>query len=454
MAEEGQLRKDKIAAHAERNNLSMYCGIMKAFRPAVSKKIKLKDMDVFSLFTRGIWENTRNIDMLSAVQTAGNDPQAAVSEAERIILDKTATEASTENYTVCFVFVDKVFIDPDEKKRRKRIIIISVIAFLVIVIVIAAVIIFNRWRRRTENDMRLAYHNGIEYIQAGNFIRAREELDTAYGLAGKLWDEKHKSDINNHKLLVDAVVRADDLLAAKDYDAAVEAYNAAENQSRYADNLSIEYIEDRREKAGELADVHGFIMLGDTLADTGDWDNAEEKYLEARRLASRLSYADGKTEADTALDALYGKRQQEIDAQKEQAQAVTAAAELIIEGDKALRGGDLVGAAALYTLAREEYEKLGNEAVLAVIDEKMALVDIQAAQDGYQLEYAADYVQAGDEMAEAGEYIDAKRLYLLAREIYANLGEEDRMKEVGAKIELVDIYLTAAPTATNEAVNQ
>ena len=446
---EGELPKDKIATHAERNNLQMYCGTMKAFRPAVSQKIKLKDMDVFSIFTRGIWENARNIDMLSAVQAAENDPQIAVAETDRLILDKLPTEAVSENYTVCFVFVDKVFIDPDAKKRRKRIIIISVIAFLVVAIIVAAIILYNRWRTRTESDMRLAYHNGVEYIQAGNFLRASEELKVAYGLAEKLWDEKHKTDINNHQMLVDAVVRADDLLAEKDYDTAVEAYNAAENQSRYADNLSREYIEDHREKAGELADVHGFIMLGDTLAETGDWDNAEKKYLEARRLASRLSYIDGKTEADGALDAMYEKKQQEIDAQKEQAQAVAAAAELIIEGDKALRDGDLVGAATLYALARDEYEKLGSEDIVAVIDQKTALLDIQSTQNEYQLEYAADYIQAGDEMAEAGEYVDAKRFYLLAREIYANLGEEKMLKETEAKIDLVDIFISGSYNNAN-----
>ncbi|MCL2837433.1 MAG: hypothetical protein FWE00_11990, partial [Defluviitaleaceae bacterium] len=113
LMEEGQLPKDKIAYHAERNNLEMYCGTMRYFSPTVSKKIKLKDADIFSLFTRGVWENAHTNDMLVAIQSGENDPAEATRHLERLILDAVPVNGNTENYTVCFVFVDKVFIDPE-----------------------------------------------------------------------------------------------------------------------------------------------------------------------------------------------------------------------------------------------------------------------------------------------------------------------------------------------------
>lgn len=445
MMEEGQLPKDKIAVHAERNNLQTYCGTMKAFHPTVSKKFKLHNADIFSLFTRGVWENARSIDMVSAVQVAENDPEEAARNVERLILDEIPPDGKAENYTVCFVFIDKVYLDPERNKRIKRIIIISLIA-LVIIAVIVILLVWNHNRRENwRNDMQLAYHNGIEYIQGGNFVRAKEELEIAYDLAEKLRDKKHKSDINNYKLLVEAIVFADDLQNANNYEQAVDAYGAAANQSRYADNLALDYIEKSREKATGYMNVHEYIFLGDTLVDIKDWDNAEEKYLAARSLASRLYYTDGKKEANDSLQALYQAKEAALQEQQEQAQAEVAAAEFIVEGDNALRDGDLVAAALFYQLARDKYEEMGNETIVASIDKKTAMLDMKVTQNEYQAEYAADYVKAGDDMAEQGEYVDAKRFYLLAREIYANLGDEKKLDEVQAKMDLVDLYLAAVP---------
>ena len=452
MMEEGQLPKDKIALHEERNNLDTYCGTMRTFRSTVSRKIKLRNADIFSLFTRGVWESADTNDMLSAVQVAENKPEEAADYLERLILDKTPITGIVENYTVCFVFIDKVYLDPKRGKRIKMIIIISLI---VIVVVAVAVILFLWWRGRREemrSNMQLAYHNGIEYIQGNNFVRAKGELETAYDLAEKLRDKKHKSDINNYKLLVDAVIYADDLMEAGNYETAIDAYGAASNQSRYADNLAAGYIDSKREKATGYLNVHEYIFLGDSMADIGDWNGAEDKYLSARVLASRMYYTDGKKEANDALTALYGLKEAEVQEQQAQAQAEVAAAEYIIEGDNALREGDLVAAVLFYQLARDQYEELGKESIVAAIDRKLALVDVKVLQNEYQAEYAADYIQAGDEMADQGEYVDAKRFYLLAREIYANLGDTVKLDEVQAKIDLVDLYLAAVPVgATSNA---
>jgi serine/threonine protein phosphatase PrpC/flagellar basal body-associated protein FliL len=445
MMEDRQIPKDRVALHDERNNLKIYLGQTKSFLPAVSKKIKLKETDIFSLFTRGIWENADTNDIQVALQAAENDPEAAVDNVERLILDKAPKDGIIENYTLCVVFVDKIYVDPNEGKRLKLIIIVTVIA----VILIAIVIVLVWWWRGSRADMRsrmeTAYLSGIEYIQGDNFIRAKEELDTAYGLAADLRDKKSQSDIDSHRKLAEAVIYADGLLQAEDFESALSAYRAAENQSRYADNLASGYIEDKLAKATGYVNVHDYINLGDALTDSGDFANAEEKYLQARSTATRFYYAAGKQAATDALNGLYQKMQEEIEARKaaadESAKSEVAAAEFIVEGDNAMRDGDTVGAKLFYQLAREKYAEMGNETIVSSIDEKLALVDAKNVQNEGQAQYAEDYVQAGDDMAGQEEYVDAKRFYLLAREIYANLADTDKLAEVQAKIDIVDVYL-------------
>jgi len=445
MMEDGHLTKDKIAYHEERNNLAAYCGTMRAFSPTVSKAIKLQNADIFSLFTRGVWENVDAYDILSSVQVAENDPIEASNELERLILDAVPVDGRVENYTACFVFVDKVFLDPEAKKRRKRIIILSVIAFIIIVIIVVVIVLYVNWRERTRSEMETAYLNGIEHIHGSNFVRAGEELQTAYGLAERLRDRRQMNNINNYILLVDAVVFANDHMEGGRYELAMEAFGTAANRARYADNLALNHIESQRERVSGLIDVHEYIFLGDTLADIRDWDNAEARYLSARSIASRLHYTEGRREASDALTELARRKEQDLEEQRmrveEHVQAEVAAAEFIIEGDRALRDGDLVGAALFYQIARDRYLELGNHFVVDSIDQRLASIDVRVVQNEHQLMYAADYVTAGDEMMAQGQWVDAKRFFLLAREIYANLGEEDALNAVQAKIALVDIYL-------------
>jgi len=449
MSEKGLIQKDKVAHHEERNNLTNYCGVMKSFRPSVSKKIKLRNADIFSLFTRGIWESARTDDILASIQSAENDPEEASRYLERLILDKTPPDGSVDNYTVCFVFVDKIYIDAERGKRRKKIIIISVIAVLLVAIIVVVIILYSNWRERMRDDMQLSYHNGIQYIQAGNFIRAKEELQTAYGLAERLSEKKHKNDINNYILFADAVVYADELFEGQSYDQAVDAYGAAANQSRYADNLSMEYITTQREKAANYLNVHEYIYLGDSLVGIRDWDNAEEKYLAARNLASRIYYSEGRRMANDSLDALYQLKQEDIDEQREAAggaaQGEVAAAEFVIQGDNALRDGDFTAASLYYKLAVDRYTELGNKDVADSLRQRLALVQQRLAESESRLDSAIIYVKVGDELTDIGQYIDAKRVYLLARDIFASLGDEERLRDVQTKIELVDLYLASLP---------
>ena len=448
MMEDGELPRDKIARHEERHNLDMYCGILKSFQPTISKKIKLKNADVFALFTRGVWENSNTHDMQEAIKDAGDNPAEAARLVDRVILDKTPTEGNVENCTIGFVFIDKIYDDPEARRRRKKIIIICIIAFIVIVIIVLVIIWFNNRRNRMREDMQIAFHNGVEYIQALNFIRARDELETAYDLAVRLRDAGHRAGITNHVMLVEAVISANEIFDAgrpARYRDAEEAFLAARNRSVFADNLAITFIERRLETVASHIDVHEFIYLGNLSADSGNFDNAQEMYLAARNIASRINYTEGRRLAIEALEALEQLRERMTFEHLEAAQVQVIAAQFIVDGDRALRDGDLVSALTFYEIARERFEALGDEAIMRIVDQRIAQVESTRVQNEQRLQQAAAHLLSGDRMMNDRQYVNARRYYLLAREIFTSLGDNEGLRTAQDRIEMLDFHLSRPP---------
>ena len=183
--------------------------------------------------------------------------------------------------------------------------------------------------------------------------------------------------------------------------------------------------------------------MGDALADIRDFDNAEQKYLLARTLASRLFYTPGRRLAIESLEALYRLREQEIERQNEEVQAEVAAqitaAELLIEGDNAFRNGDFIAAQLFYQLARERYLEMGSDVIVASIDERLALTEQRMEQNYQDLELAESFVLLGENFLEQGNFNEARRFFLLARDIYTTLEEESELRDVLLRLEIVEL---------------
>ena len=448
MMEKNQLQKDKVATHAERHNLTQYCGIKRSFKPTISKKIKLSNADIFTLFTRGIWENAHTSDIMAAIKAGENDPAETTRNLERLILDKTKPGNTVDNYTACFVFVDKIFVDPDAKKRRKRIIIICIIVFLVIAIIVVALIIYFNWRQRTEDSMRMAKNNGIEHMRSNNFVRADEELQVALGLAERLRMRDYLSNINSHILLTTSITHANGLLDERRYEQAVHAFRGAANQSRHADNLALDYIDTRTARATGYMNVHEYLYLGDALLRVLDWGGAETMYLSARNLASRLHYIEGRRLANEALSTMHELREQDIAAGRQVAQTLAqeelVAAEFLIQGDNALLNGDFVAATLFFQLARDKHVELGNDTTVSAIDMRMDLARLRTAQAGSRADEGAIYERLGNEMLMQGLYTEAAEFYLRARNAFTAAGDYQRIQEIQSRLDLVEIYIALA----------
>lgn len=97
---------------------------------------------------------------------------------------------------------------------------------------------------------------------------------------------------------------------------------------------------------------------------SGDFDGAEQKFLEARNIANANYDDTGKKAAMGALDKLAAakeKRQKEIQAKAEKsaAQAVEAT-QLVAKGDTAMAAGDTATAKAMYLAAADKYGAMGD----------------------------------------------------------------------------------------------
>ena len=360
----GNLPEDALSRHEQRNNLHTYLGQGKGFHPYISKKQKLVNGDIFVLYTRGIWENLDTGELDDVFSEAGEEPGQCLDNVEDLLLSRQP--GKLENYTCAAVFINKVFLDPNRKRRIKKIVMISIAVLVSAVLVSLTVWLLYRQRKNRMDEMERRYSNTIEYIQDGNFLRAGEECEEALALAEKLRDKKWIREISDYQKLVEAVNAADEAYSGKEYENAGNAYRAALERSRYADRIADEYIDRQLKNITDYLSVFDYIQLGDMLAGRGDYERAEEKYLQAKSLAARVYFEEGRKEAINSLEAMYAARekQEENDTRKakEKASDEVGAAQLASEGDKAFAQGDYEGAKAYYAMALEKYQELGDSA--------------------------------------------------------------------------------------------
>jgi len=440
LVKEKELPEDALSRHEQRNNLHTYLGQGKGFRPFVSKKIKLVNGDIFTLYSRGIWENLDNGELDDVFSEAKDEPQESLDNIEDLLLSKQPGDL--ENYTFASIFVDKVFLDPNRKRRIKKIVIVTVVV-LVVVLVVSLVVWLLYWQRQKRvDDMERRYSNMIEYIQDDNFVRAEEECSEALKLAEKLKKKKEIQEISDYQKLIEAVNVADDAFSSGKYGDAQSAYVTAKERSRYADRVADDYIDKQLSHITDYLSVFDYIQLGDTLAAQGDFERAEEKYLHAKSLATKTYFEDGRKEAMEAMEAMYASREkaEEADTQeaKEKASNETGATQLASDGDKAFAQGDYEGAKAYYAMALEKYQALGDAAHADLLQTKITSSTQKSEENKQKEEQAEDFVLAGKGQEAAGNKLEAKKQYLFAKNLYKELKLDDKVVEVDGMIEVLE----------------
>lgn len=440
LVKEKELPADTLSRHEQRNNLYTYLGQGKGFHPFVSKKIKLVNGDIFALYSRGIWENLDGGELDDVFSEAKDEPQESLDNVEDLLLSKQPGDL--ENYTFASVFVDKVFLDPNRKRRIKKIITVTVVVLVVVLVVSLVAWLLYRQRLKRVEEMERRYSNKIEYIQDDNFVRAKEECGEALKLAEKLKIKKQIQEISDYQKLIEAVNTADDAYSGGKYGDAQTAYVTAKERSRYADRVADDYIDKQLARITDYLSVFDYIQLGDTLTAQGDYERAEEKYLQAKSLATKTYFEEGRKDAIEALEVMYASRDkaEEADTQEAKAKAAneTGAAQLASDGDKAFAEGDYEGAKAYYAMALEKYQELGDTAHAELIGTKIASSGEKAEADKQKEHQAEAYVSAAKEQETAGDKLEAKKQYLFAKNIYKELKMDDKVIEVDGMIEILE----------------
>ena len=439
MVEQEKIAKDELMQHEERNNLYAYLG-QKNFKSVVSKKIKLAETDMIALYTRGIWENVDEAELDDVFAEADNEVQTTVDNIEDLLLSRQPE--NLDNYTLAVIFVNKVYQNPEKRKRIKKIVMITVIV-VIAAIVIGVVLWFLRDRKvqRTE-DMNYHFTNTVEYINTGNYVRAKEECEQAQKLAEKLKD----SSMQEYSFVIETVILADESYSSADYEAAEEYYLSALDRTRYADNVGTDYIENKLENISVFLSVEDYINLGDSLLEQGDYDGAEEKYLLAKKAALSVHDTEGKQTAMDSLEKLYEeKADAESAAQEEadsQAQQTVAAAEMVAAGDKACLEKDYVGAKVYYTMAVAKYGEVADTAGQEDAQKKLDAVEEKLSEQEEQKNTAAAYESQGEACRQSGDLWGAKSQYLSAKSVYQELGSDEDVQRIEGILSDIDMQIT------------
>ena len=456
LVKEEKLEPDKLTKHQERHNLYCYLGQDKDFRPYISKKFKLSDSDAAALMTRGLWEHVDDGILKDAFADASDEPQETVDAVEDLLL--SAQPEDLGSYTFAAIFFNKVYTDPNRKRKIKRAIMIAIPILLVLVVVAIVLIVLYNNRQKQIASMEQNYYDTIEYIQEDNYIRAQEKCQEALSLAEDLGDEEIRSDADNYLKLIESVIAGDDALTNGEYSDAQRYFLNAQNRSRYADNLGQDYISDRLAQTSQYISVYEMISLGDTLAQGMQYEAAEEQYLAARALAAQIYFDTGRDDAIAALEQLYAdqaeQEAQEAEAAQETATAQAAAASVAAEGDAAFAEGDYERARTFYTTALQQYTELEDQAQIDALTTKLAsIATLQADQAALAAE-AQSYISQAEAQYSEGNYVQAKKYYLLARDVYAQLGDDAKLSEVTRRLDVVEMGISEQEAAEREAAER
>ncbi len=453
--------EDRLSKHEERNNLYSYVGQGKGFSPVISHKIKLENGDILALYTRGIWENLDSGELDDVFSEAKKNPQENLDQIEDLLLSRQPKVL--ENYTFAVIFIDKVFLDPKRKKRIKKIVMVCIILLLLFLAAFLVWYFLCRRYKQLKEDFERSYLNTIEYIQDTNFIRAKEEGSKALEYAEKLRDKELVRQISDYLKLIEAVNLADNDYQEGEYQKAQEDYKTAKERSRYADQIADAYIDQQLSNIADYRSVFDLIQLGDMLMEQEDYKRAEEKYLQAKKMAAGIYFEDGRKDAMTALEKLYSKWEEaenqkeqesiEAEAQKEQeaeehALIEVSAVKFATEGDQAFQEGDYSSASAYYHMALEKYQELEDEVHSEWIQEKIDASVKKEEEREEKVRQAALFLLAGREQEDAKNYLEAKKQYLFARKLYRELGMEDKVLEIDGLLSLLEeITDTTAETS-------
>lgn len=433
-----------ITRHREKTNLYTYLGQVNNFSPYISKKIKLMANDVIVLYTKGVWENISEEEIKDIIKDATDDPTETVSKIEDLLLSKQDEEL--EQYAIATIFANKIFQDPNRKRKIRKIIMISIPIIILLTILITILVVRHNKKINKIYEMNTGFINTIEYIQVDNYIRADEENRKISKLAKELKDKKMIEEIKNQKKLIESVLIADENFEDEKYKEAINSYKQALKRDTYTDNIAKDYIEMKLLGASNYLLVYDYIALGDSLLDKEKYDGAEQKYLDARNLSSKIYFDKGRDLAMKALDTVYQKEQvKEEKNKKAQEKDNEVIKELLLKqemllnniakGDEAFNKEEYTGAKVFYLSAIKIAKEIEMFEDIEILDEKIANIEVAISQINEKNISAEINLKKAKQYAKSNEDIQAKKYFTIAKNIYAELKNTIKVDEIDILLE-------------------
>lgn len=322
----------------------------------------------------------------------------------------------------------------------------TTIAVLVVVAIIS-IILWVRHNKRQEKIelMNDSYKQTIEYIKSDNYIKAETKANKTIDLANELKNKEKKDETTNYLMMIESIIKGDDELKSKNYESAQNHYLIALDKSRYADKISDKYIENKLGLTANYMSVYDLITLGDNLITNMQYKEAEDKYMEAKNLASKIYFDEGRQSAIKALENLYGL--QKDDAEKKQketadkAQKEASSSNFMAEGDKAFGAENYETALVNYTSAKQKYTELEDIANIEMINDKIALTQSKLEENKGNIKEAEDYVKKAEKAEKSGDLINATKLYLLAKDIFGELKDYKKVAAIQIEIDIINMEI-------------
>lgn len=379
LVERELIPRDKAAIHEERNNLYAFLGQV-GRRPQipVSRKRKLINGDILTLYTRGVWENLTYAEFLNSAADISK-PEELADNIEELILGKR--KAEFENYTIAVTFVDKVYLNPKKRWTLKKVLMIVIPVALVLLILGIVLFVRYRIRRDRTEEMEQYLSNAVEYQELNNYEKASGEYEKALELAKSLKDEDQQDKLEGTLLLLEHILLADETLNNGEYQKAQELYNQSRQLSTDNGGIGLDYIDDQLDNVEDYLDIFELLDSGEIKEDYGDYAGAIELYKQAREKASALYYKDARQEAldkqraaEESLDtirrdelAALEKEIQDAIVEQQAAQELENqglmndkknALELESKGNELMKNEDYLSAISYFETAKGMYETL------------------------------------------------------------------------------------------------
>ena len=186
--------------------------------------------------------------------------------------------------------------------------------------------------------------------------------------------------------------------------------------------------------------------------------SSEWQYQAARALAAQIYFYTGGYDAISAREQLYmdqaEQKAQDTEAAQETAAAQAAAASVAAEGDAAFAEDDYERARTFYTTALQQYTELEDQAQIDALTTKLAsIAALQADQAALDAE-AQSYVSQAEAQYSEGNFVQAKKYYLLARDVYAQLGYDTKLSEVTRRLEVIEMGISEQEAEEREVAER